>query len=916
MKIQHKKRGDKIYHEIDWEVEKKEKAEDTKPTSVRGIPISYKDWGSVDKGKLPATSFFNVPDREKTSTWSYPYREGAGGIDSETGRYTKAGDINYYGVVAALAAAHGARGGSSAPQPLRGKIESLASEMGIGKKEVAKEASFDIEKLSNAQKKEYKEETDKIRENAKKPEALEKHEFKAAKWTHPNGHPRCLLCGNDSPIGSVCNMPDSWYQKFEWDDEEAWAKERKSLKERKVIKSEEINKSSTEYSLQYFAELDAWDENTRKMNEEITAGLADGSVLDLGCATGRLLKMLKDGGRKVVGVENSEIAIGWCVDRDLEIQKIDLNDLPLPFRNGEFDNVIAINTLEYLENPTAVAEEMERIAAKKVAIVCPLGMMDGSKQKHVFTKSEDIIVKFGRQWKAMVFDTENAILAECEAGRLQSILVPQTPYDHPVCEIVKSGDIETWAKDKFPICAEECLDGVRLIIEKSRNKVESRAYTADYQLKEGEDENIIKESLTKIVGAVENIPGDFILDCFVKGGKAYCFDLPYWEMDLHGLDLIKRRTKLEEFMRKYTSGNELFTLTSFNVVSSLEDLNKKIEELSKLPESDGVMLKRVDSEWSITQETGLWGLIEPPEKLSKEEIESMVKGSLDRPQKCKYCTDKAVKGYVWAEGRAYIPVCEKHCAKARHQIESENNDAVEKIVDLPQEKEKGEKIDISKPFPGYHAARLKSPGQFDPDTYRTTAGGTIYGSKKVPSTINIIWAKVKPEDQPQPQALRFSTSSWTVESAQKWLAGNNIKYIAFEAASKEKTTKGAMFRIMKRDEALQVVGGIVYEPGSPSDTDTQGDYTDSKEIGDAMRKFMIAYANDQNKINVMHEGRAYMFPIIESFQPEEDTRKGSDVIKKGAWWMMLKVTSNSIWKAIVDGKLNGFSMEGTAKEGK
>ena len=778
------------------------------------------------------------------------------------------------------------------------------------REEIFKADAFDIEKLSDAKRKEYDEETDKIRENVKKPEALEKHEFKAAKWTHPNGHPRCLLCGSDSLVGSVCNMPDNWYQKFEWDDEEAWTKERKALRERKVIKSEGAKPIPPEYWLNqaYFAELDAWDENIRKMNEEITAGLADGSVLDLGCATGRLIKMLKDGGRRVVGVENSEIAIGWCMDRDLEIRKIDLNDLPLPFKNGEFDNVIAINTLEYLENPVAVAEEMERIAAKKVAIVCPLGMIDGSKQKHVFTKSEDIIVKFGRQWKAMVFDTENAILAECEAGRLASILKPRTPFHHPVIDLVKSEDVESWTKGKFPICAEENIDGLRLLIEKSDGKVTSQISKPESKEEEG--------SVLAIVKAIENIPEDFILDCFVKGGKAYCFDLPYWELDLHGLDLIKRRTKLEEFMRKYTSGNELFTLTSFNVVSSLEDLNKKIEELSKLPESDGVVLKRVDSEWNITQGTGLWGLIEPPEKLSEEEMESMVKGSLDRPQKCKYCTDRAVKGYVWAEGRAYIPVCEKHQAKARHQIESENKDAVEKIVDLPQEKEKGEKIDISKPFPGYHAARLKSPGQFDPDTYRTTAGGTIYGSKKIPSTINIIWAKVKPGDQPQPQALRFSTSNWTVESAQKWLAENNIKYIAFEAASKEKTTKGAMFRIMKRDEALQVVGGIVYEPGSPSDTDTQGDYTDGKEIGAAMRKFMIAYANDQNKINVMHEGGAYMFPIIESFQPEEDTRKGSDVIKKGAWWMMLKVTSNSIWKAIVDGKLNGFSMEGTAKEGK
>jgi len=91
-------------------------------------------------------------------------------------------------------------------------------------------------KLSDKQREEYDKETSIINENKEKPQAKEVHEFKAAKYTHPNGHPRCLICGDEEPIGGVCNMPNSWYQKHEFDDEEAWKKEREILRERGIIK--------------------------------------------------------------------------------------------------------------------------------------------------------------------------------------------------------------------------------------------------------------------------------------------------------------------------------------------------------------------------------------------------------------------------------------------------------------------------------------------------------------------------------------------------------------------------------------------------------------------------------------------------------------------------------------------------------
>jgi len=52
----------------------------------------------------------------------------------------------------------------------------------------------------------YEKETAVIRENKKKPESKKPHDFNLAKWTHPNGHPRCLTCGDEERIGGRCKV--------------------------------------------------------------------------------------------------------------------------------------------------------------------------------------------------------------------------------------------------------------------------------------------------------------------------------------------------------------------------------------------------------------------------------------------------------------------------------------------------------------------------------------------------------------------------------------------------------------------------------------------------------------------------------------------------------------------------------------
>ncbi len=51
----------------------------------------------------------------------------------------------------------------------------------------------------------YEQESEIIRENKGKPATKQAHNFKPANWTFPNGHPRCLTCGDEETMTGKCN---------------------------------------------------------------------------------------------------------------------------------------------------------------------------------------------------------------------------------------------------------------------------------------------------------------------------------------------------------------------------------------------------------------------------------------------------------------------------------------------------------------------------------------------------------------------------------------------------------------------------------------------------------------------------------------------------------------------------------------
>jgi len=244
------------------------------------------------------------------------------------------------------------------------------------------------------------------------------------------------------------------------------------------------------------------------------------------------------------------------------------------------------------------------------------------------------------------------------------------------------------------------------------------------------------------------------------------------------------------------------------------------------------------------------------------------------------------------------------------QPKEDGKDKEIKIEDI----DKAEKIDISKPFAGEHSARLQEPGKYD--KFRRTKGGKIYFKITIPAAIGIIWGHPKGKAPAIwiPQALRFPKDKYTAAQAKKFLTDNKIAYIKFEPAKKgsekkkeekQKKLEKDYFKFEKVDKKQQIVGGIIYEPNVE---DTQGDYMEKADIEKMAYKYMLG----DKKFKINHKGKDYNFPIIESYIPDENTKKGGQTILKGAWWLMVKVDNKKIWDDIESGKLGGFSMGGQA----
>lgn len=109
-------------------------------------------------------------------------------------------------------------------------------------------------------------------------------------------------------------------------------------------------------------------------------------------------------------------------------------------------------------------------------------------------------------------------------------------------------------------------------------------------------------------------------------------------------------------------------------------------------------------------------------------------------------------------------------------------------------------------------------------------------------------------------------------------------------------------RLLKRDEAQQIVYGVVYEPDV---VDAHGDFMDAEEIEKAAHVFLKEFRN----IDKQHDFTSKVGEVIESYIAPADFEFGGQTVTKGTWMMAVKVVDD-VWTGIQKGEFTGFSLAG------
>jgi len=91
------------------------------------------------------------------------------------------------------------------------------------------------------------------------------------------------------------------------------------------------------------------------------------SLLDIGCGTGRYLKLFHEMGLKVTGIDPSPFMLKKATKRVKDNSSLFLGTGEnLPFEDKQFDLSIIFATLEFCQNPTLVLKEAERVTSQKI----------------------------------------------------------------------------------------------------------------------------------------------------------------------------------------------------------------------------------------------------------------------------------------------------------------------------------------------------------------------------------------------------------------------------------------------------------------------------------------------------------------------------------------------------------------------
>jgi 2-polyprenyl-3-methyl-5-hydroxy-6-metoxy-1,4-benzoquinol methylase len=123
---------------------------------------------------------------------------------------------------------------------------------------------------------------------------------------------------------------------------------------------------------EYAEFLANWDENFyAKYADTLKPDATGGRALDVGCGVGQVVGRLTEAGYEAWGVDISEPNIERA--RKFSERCLLYDGTTLPFADGHFDSVGALNVLEHVEKPEAFIKEVVRVAKPggKVVISSP-----------------------------------------------------------------------------------------------------------------------------------------------------------------------------------------------------------------------------------------------------------------------------------------------------------------------------------------------------------------------------------------------------------------------------------------------------------------------------------------------------------------------------------------------------------------
>jgi len=107
--------------------------------------------------------------------------------------------------------------------------------------------------------------------------------------------------------------------------------------------------------------------------DELLAGAAARSVLDVGCGEGVLTEQWAERFERVVGVdlEHPHLRRQWEQRSRPNLEFRAAEATALPFEADSFDLVCAIEVLEHLPDPAAALQEMARVARRSLLVSVP-----------------------------------------------------------------------------------------------------------------------------------------------------------------------------------------------------------------------------------------------------------------------------------------------------------------------------------------------------------------------------------------------------------------------------------------------------------------------------------------------------------------------------------------------------------------